>query len=143
MQQVLIIITLFFTSVLLAQDSNKSEKKTLKGITATVVNVLSNNGKVNFALFTKENFREIPIMSASSIINNGISTVEFNNVEAGEYAIICYHDANENGRMDFNENGMPMENYGTSNNPLNFGPPQFESSKFEVADKNLNLEIKF
>lgn len=143
MQQVLIIIALFFTSVLLAQVSSESNKTELKGITATVVNVMSNNGKVNFALFTEENFRKKPIKSVSSIIKEGVSTVEFTNVENGEYAIICFHDANENGRMDFNENGMPMENYGTSNNPLNFGPPQFESSKFEVVGKDLNFEIKF
>ena len=143
MQQVLIIIALFFSSVLVAQNSNESDKKALKEITATVVNVLNNNGKVSFALFTKENFRKNPVMSVSALIIDGVSTVNFKNVEVGEYAIICYHDANGNGKMDFNENGMPIENYGTSNNPLNFGPPQFESSKFAVLDKDLNLEIKF
>ena len=143
MQHVLIVIALFFTSVLMAQISNESNKNELKGITATVVNVLNDNGKVGFALFTKENFRKKPVMAVSAKIIDGISSVEFKNVEVGEYAIICYHDANENGVMDFNENGMPIENYGASNNPLNFGPPQFESSKFEVTDKDFNLEIKF
>jgi uncharacterized protein (DUF2141 family) len=142
MQHLIIAIALLFSSIIVAQESSKSNKNEL-GITATVVNVLNNNGEVSFGLFTKENFRKKPIMSVSSKIIDGISTVEFKNVEVGEYAIICYHDANENGRMDFNENGMPIENYGTSNNPLNFGPPQFESSKFEVTDKDLNLEIKF
>ena len=45
--------------------------------------------------------------------------------------------------MDFADNGMPTENYGVSNNKMNFGPPQFYDAKFEVIDKNLELEIKF
>ena len=45
--------------------------------------------------------------------------------------------------MDFQENGMPLENYGVSNNVMNFGPPQFESSKFVVEKDPMNLEIKF
>ena len=64
-------------------------------------------------------------------------------VPKGEYAIICYHDENENRRMDFHENGIPKESYGTSNDVINFGPPQFDTSKFEVTEEDLNLGIKF
>ncbi len=45
--------------------------------------------------------------------------------------------------MNFYENGIPKESYGTSNNVILMGPPNFESSKFEVSDKDLTLEIKF
>jgi uncharacterized protein (DUF2141 family) len=45
--------------------------------------------------------------------------------------------------MDFDENGMPKESYGLSNNMMTFGPPEFASSKFEVTKEDLNLEIKF
>lgn len=38
---------------------------------------------------------------------------------------------------------MPKESYGLSNNNLNFGPPEFESAKFEVNGNALILEIKF
>ena len=45
--------------------------------------------------------------------------------------------------MDFEANGMPIEDYGASNNVMNFGPPKFEDAKFSIIDKNVSLEIKF
>jgi uncharacterized protein (DUF2141 family) len=53
------------------------------------------------------------------------------------------HDANDNKRMDYQANGMPMENYGTSNNALAMGPPQFSDAKFDVTDKDVDLTIRF
>ncbi len=115
-----------------------------RNITVTVVNVTSNNGKVNFALYNKTNFRNEPIQTKSSTIKEGKSSVVFENIPLGEYAIICYHDKNNNDKMDFEANGMPIEDYGASNNIMNrFGPPQYEDAKFEVSDKNVSLEIKF
>ncbi|MDX1462028.1 MAG: DUF2141 domain-containing protein, partial [Marinirhabdus sp.] len=46
------------------------------------------------------------------------------------------------GRMDFEANGMPKENYGVSNNVMNFGPPQWSDAKFEVSTAPLNMEIR-
>ena len=44
-------------------------------------------------------------------------------------------------RMDFEDNGMPKESYGMSNNPIGFGPPQFSTAKFELENKNLEMNI--
>ena len=84
-----------------------------------------------------------PLQGAESKIVNGKSVVVFEDIEAGEYAIICYHDKNNNGKMDFEANGMPIEDYGASNNVMNFGPPKFEDAQFTIIDKNVSLEIKF
>ena len=45
--------------------------------------------------------------------------------------------------MDFATNGMPLEDYGASNNVMNFGPPTFDNAKFTVSNKNVSLDIKF
>ena len=45
--------------------------------------------------------------------------------------------------MDFAANGMPLEDYGASNNNMSFGPPNFDLAKFTVSDKDVSLEIKF
>ena len=42
--------------------------------------------------------------------------------------------------MDFEPNGMPLENYGASNNVMNFGPPQYRDAKFVVSDKNVSFK---
>ncbi|MEX1382850.1 DUF2141 domain-containing protein [Lutibacter sp.] len=143
MQHLILIVALFFSALIFSQGSENYNLNKENNITVSLVNALNDSGTVNFALFNKENFRQQPLRAQSAIIKNGLSTVVFENVPIGAYAIICYHDENENSRMDFQENGMPLENYGTSNNPMNFGPPQFDSSKFEVTNKDVTLEIKF
>lgn len=130
----LVIAMLTLTNDLIAQN---------KTITATVVNVTSDSGKVVFALYDKSNFRLKPIKASASKIIEGKSVVVFKDIIAGYYAIICYHDRNDNDKMDFRSNGMPLEDYGASNNVMSFGPPNFEDSKFTVSDKDVSLEIKF
>ena len=143
MQHLILTAALLFSTLIFSQEAETSNLEKQNSIKVSVVNVLNDTGTVNFALFTRENFSKEPFRAQSATIKDGVSTIIFENVPTGTYAIICYHDENENKRMDFQENGMPLENYGTSNNPLNFGPPQFDSSKFDVTDKDVTLEIKF
>ena len=128
-------VMLFISNTITAQNKTS--------ITATVVNVTSDSGKVGFALYNKTTFMMRPLQSKNAKIENGKSTVIFKNIKAGEYAVICFHDKNDNGRMDFQENGMPLEDYGASNNVMNFGPPRYDDAKFVVTNKNVTLEIKF
>jgi len=132
---ILITVALFISNTIIAQEN--------LSITATVVNVTSDTGKVSFALFDKENFRVKPLQAVSSEIKEGKSIATFTNIKSGAYAIICFHDKNENNKMDFAKNGMPLENYGASNNVMNFGPPNYEEAKFVVAEKSVRLEIRF
>ena len=135
-----LIVAILTTTMLFITNSITAQNNT---VTATVINATSDAGKVGFALYDKTNFRMKPIQGAASKIVNGKSVVVFKNVEAGEYAVICYHDKNNNDKMDFETNGMPLEDYGASNNVMNFGPPKFEDAKFTIIDKNVSLEIKF
>ncbi|WP_299683114.1 DUF2141 domain-containing protein [uncultured Tenacibaculum sp.] len=127
---------LTFNSVL-AQKGNQK-------ITVTVINATSSEGTVKFALSDKENFLiGKPIQAKEAKIENGKSVVVFENVPAGEYAITCFHDKNSNGKMDFQPSGMPMEDYGASNNVMNFGPPRYDDAKFTITNKDVSLDIKF
>lgn len=112
-------------------------------ITVTVVNATTDNGKVSFALYDQVTFMKTPLKGASAKIIKGKSTVTFKNIAQGEYSVICFHDKNNNGKIDFNENGMPLEDYGASNNNMDFGPPSFLDSKFTVIEEDVCLEIKF
>ena len=112
-------------------------------ITVTVVNATTDNGKVSFALYDQVTFMKTPLKGASAKIIKGKSTVTFKNITQGEYSVICFHDKNNNGKIDFNENGMPLEDYGASNNNMDFGPPSFLDSNFTVIEEDVSLEIKF
>lgn len=121
MQQVILTLALLFSSIIVAQTEVKPNFEEGKSITVSVVNALSDNGNIKFGLYSKESFRKESLISKSSIIENGIGKVVFENIPAGNYAIVCYHDENSNNRIDFHENGMPKENFGSSNNPMNYG----------------------
>ncbi len=54
---------------------------------------------------------------------------------AGRYAVIAYHDENNNRELDFRVLGIPKEPVGVSNNARGlFGPPRFRAASFEVRD---------
>ena len=143
MQKIILTLALTFSLAVVGQSASENELKG-KTIKVTVNNALSDKGIINFGLHSNETFMKAPgIDSQASKIENGVATVTFKNVPEGNYAVICFHDENENGMMDFETNGMPKESYGSSNNPFLCGPPDFELSKFEVKNEDLSLEIKF
>ncbi len=148
MVRILVVIVLYFISLVnYGQTSNNSEVKTNSNtyhISVQVKNVTSDKGKVYFALYNSEKgFNERSFYKGEmSDIKNGIAYVKFSDMEPNTYAIVCFHDVNNNQKMDFENNGMPLEDYGVSNNVINYGPPQFSDAKFKLKDKDLTFEIK-
>ena len=138
MKNLILTIALVLTSIFsFSQDKGIS-------ITVTVDNVKNDTGKVSFALHTKDTFMKgNGIMNTETEIKDGKVTITFENVQPGDYAIMALHDENENERMDFRENGMPLESYGTSNNVMAFGPPQYDDAKFNVEKENIEMNIRF
>ena len=114
-------------------------------ITVTVPNVSGTEGNVIFALYdSSEAFASrAPVATSKSSIANGSSEATFKNIAPGTYAIVALHDKNGNERMDFEPSGMPKEDYGSSNNKMRMGPPNFEDAKFTVENKSLDLTIRF
>lgn len=135
-----LILSIAFTIV-----STLGFSQDIKGntITLTIENFLSNDGKAVVALHTEDTFMKGPgVLNQEGEIVDGTATFTFENVEAGEYAFMVLHDTNENGRMDFEDNGMPKESYGTSNNVRSFGPPVYTDAKFNLKNKDLELSIR-
>ncbi len=134
----LIIALLVSINFSFAQETNG------KTITVTINNITNNNGHVLLSLHTESTFMKgAGIQNAKSIIEDGKITANFENVAPGTYAIMALHDENDNNAMDFEDNGMPKESYGMSNNPMSYGPPQFAFAKFDMAQDNLEMQIKF
>ena len=139
MKTLTLTIVLVLTSFLGFSQDDKGQN-----ITVTIENVQNDKGKVIFALHTKSTFMQGPgVDNLETSIKDGKVSVTFKNVKPGEYAILALHDENENKQMDFQANGMPKEAYGTTNNPMFYGPPQYNEAKFTVADKDLTFKIRF
>ncbi len=134
----LIIGALFISFTAIAQDK--------KGVTVTVTveNVLADGGSIIAGLHTADTFMKgNGILNAEAPAKAGEVTVSFENVEPGTFAVMVMHDKNDNKQMDMDANGMPKENYGTSGEMNMFGPPSFETSKFEVTDEDQEITIRF
>ncbi|MEP7043082.1 MAG: DUF2141 domain-containing protein [Dokdonella sp.] len=56
----------------------------------------------------------------------------FANLPPGAYAVKVLHDENDNGKLDTNFMGMPIEGYGFSNNPQLLRKPTFDEAKFDL-----------
>ena len=66
----------------------------------------------------------------------------FDDLAEGAYGVAVIHDENKNGKLDFNEVGMPLEGYGHSNNPARRqGPPDFDETKFVLAGPSTSITI--
>ncbi|WP_250629577.1 DUF2141 domain-containing protein [Aureibaculum algae] len=128
-----------------AEEVDQEVTEKVEGIilTVNVPNVTSDKGVLRFALYDKATFMKTPLDGQVAKIKDGAASIELNNVAPGEYAIICYHDGNNNDALDYDENGMPKEDWGMTNNPVLMGPPTFDIAKFTVENKSLDLTIKF
>ncbi len=136
MKTLFYIIALAFSSFTFAQNTN--------GVTVTIEieNLLNNDGKVSAALYNEATFmKAAPLDAIEGTPENKTITLTFKNVQPGTYGVITLHDLNENGRMDFEANGMPKEPYGISGEETGFGPPVWGDAQFEVRAENITLKV--
>ncbi|TYA53792.1 DUF2141 domain-containing protein [Formosa maritima] len=135
----LILSLVLTTSLNLAQDNIETYSIAIK-----IDNALNNDGHMLIGLHNADTFMKGKgIQNSKSKITDGVVNITFENVTPGIYAIMVLHDANDNGKMDFDTSGMPKESYGMSNNPMLFGPPTFTDAKFELLNEDKEIIIRF
>lgn len=139
MKTITILFALFLTMNFYAQSEGGSN------VSVKIDNIKSDEGAVLFGLYTESTFiKAKPEFTAKSEIVNGVAQATFENIPNGTYAITFFHDVNGNNQMDFEPSGMPIEEYGVSNNAVNmYGPPEWSAAKFEVTgdDVSMNLNL--
>lgn len=61
----------------------------------------------------------------------------------GIYAVSCFHDLNNNGKLDTNLFGVPTEPYGFSNNARpKFRAPKWREANFEIQNGESRISIR-
>ncbi|WBL27091.1 DUF2141 domain-containing protein [Zunongwangia sp. HGR-M22] len=141
MKNLAIILFLLITGV--SSKAQETSKGATGSITVEIENISSDKGKISYGLYTEDTFMKNPKYSKTAKIKDGKSTVTFDKIPEGEYAVICYHDKNDNDQMDFETNGMPKEDYGMSNNKINpYGPPTWDDGKFGFDGSSKEIGIK-
>ena len=82
------------------------------------------------------------VFSTSEKIHSDNFSFTIKDISPGKYSIAIYIDNNKNKKLDTGIFGIPLEQYGFSQNPkIQFKAPSFEETSF-VLDKDTYLNIK-
>lgn len=108
---------------------------------------VSDKGMVFFALFNRD--KGFPVDWTKAVRygrcmpERGTAEVSFAGLVPGDYAVALYHDENENGVVDLNFLGLPVEGWGVSNNVRpTFRAPSFTESSVHIRGNKHLVEIK-
>lgn len=65
------------------------------------------------------------------------------NLPPGDYAVVVLHDVNANMKLERNWLGVPLEQWGMSNNPkARFSAPSFDSARFHFSgDQRIRVTL--
>ena len=78
---------------------------------------------------------------ATRIAAGDAARVVFEDLAPGAYGVLVLHDENDNGRLDTNLLGMPVEGYGFSNNPRVMRKPTWDEGRFELGTDGATIAI--
>lgn len=113
-------------------------------LTVRVTGVRGGDGSVAVGLWRgAEGFRDDArtVRSATTPARDQAVEVAFRGLPAGRYAIIAYHDEDDDGELDRFFGMMPTEGWGISNDPNVTGPPDFEPAAFDLPAAAPVIEI--
>jgi uncharacterized protein (DUF2141 family) len=124
----------------------------------TIQGIRSLSGTVLVGLYDSESSfdRAIALSSKEGFLNDSMrvggtalranpdatASAVFTGLRPGTYAVILFHDENENGRLDTNFWGVPIEPYGFSNDAQgSLGPPSFKKAAFTIAAEDKSIDV--
>jgi uncharacterized protein (DUF2141 family) len=123
----------------------------------TIEGVESSSGTLMVGLYDSEEHFRTAITNAGKVglLNDrsrlvgismraiaGTQSVVFTDLKPGAYAVIAFHDANDNGKLTENWLGKPTECYGFSNNAGGFlSAPSFKNASVLVGGYNLSIVV--
>lgn len=101
-------------------------------------------GSMYIAVFdNKESFPDFGKQLVEKVLPVDSKTLSctFKDLPNSDYAVAIFHDKNNNGKLDKNAFGIPLEPYGFSQNArARFSAPPFNDAKI-VLDGNQSIEI--
>jgi uncharacterized protein (DUF2141 family) len=136
------ILSYLFTTLLPAQSPSSVT------LTVHIVNARNANGMVRVALFhSAEGFpgdasKALRTQPAKIDPQTLSAKAVFSGIPQGTYAVMVFHDENNNGKLDKNMLGIPKEGYGASNSAAKkMHAPAFDEAKFSLTSDQ-SVEVK-
>jgi uncharacterized protein (DUF2141 family) len=119
-------------------------------LSARLVDLRNNNGMVGCALYASaKGFPEDPSAAMQTKwcpIADKEARCSFDPIPAGTYAVACFHDENNNRKLDTGMFGIPTEGVVSSNDAKGvMGPPSFKDARFSFkgAPTELRLRVRY
>jgi len=135
----LAVCMVFFSFNVTAQDAYK--------LTVNLAQIKNDKGNVFVELYSdpatfRKSAKAFKIIKTQAV--EGALTITFDDLAAGTYAVLTYHDEDGNNEMNKRFGMIPTEGYGLSNNPKVMGPPSFKDSQFDVSkDTEINIHFNY
>ena len=124
--------------LLMAGSYNESDLKLV------ITGVDDVKGSMYIAVFdNKESFPDFgkQLVEKVLLVDSKTLSCTFKDLPNSDYAVAIFHDKNNNGKLDKNAFGIPLEPYGFSQNArARFSAPPFNDAKI-VLDGNQSIEI--
>ena len=144
----LVLSTVGFTEASLFTTNDFSmPTQTKASLTVDISGVKERKGKLQIALFNStEGFPDDAKPFRAEVLDitaDNTLRVVFKDLPTGEYSVAAYHDANGNGKLDKNLLGIPVEDYGFSNDTrgTRISAPSFEDTKIVIAEADTKIQV--
>lgn len=104
-------------------------------LTVTIDNIQMLEGTIMLGLYDEAAYSgDGAVAGATLKVEASAVTTTFEGLAPGEYAMRLFHDLNDDGEMNTNPFGMPVEPYAFSNDARGrFGPAKWEAAKFTIG----------
>jgi uncharacterized protein (DUF2141 family) len=100
----------------------------------------NDDGVVRCGLFREAGWLKETFRPSTVKISGTTALCVFKGVPAGTYGISAFHDEDNNGKLNTNLVGYPVEEYCASNNARNrFSAPSWKDAKFRYKGGTLRL----
>jgi uncharacterized protein (DUF2141 family) len=114
-------------------------------LTVAVENVRNAQGVVGvLVLNTAQGWPEqfsAALRAEARAAHTGVVEITIPDLPAGDYAVVALHDENTNKQLDRNWLGVPVEQWGMSNNPsYRLAAPSFEAARFRL-EQDLHIRV--
>ncbi len=111
-----------------------------------VTGLRSGAGDVHYGVYTDPRYFPQPegrVAKGFVKARAGGVTIMVRGLSPGAYAVAVYHDENGNGEFDQGFLGIPLEDYGFSNDAAAFfGPPSFAEAAFRIGAAGRRITIR-
>ncbi|MFK7996721.1 MAG: DUF2141 domain-containing protein [Granulosicoccus sp.] len=109
----------------------------------TVGNIQEAKGRILLAIYDSEaNFNQTAAYGDIAAAEKGEVVFRFSNLPLGQYAVMAFHDSNNNGKLDVDWAGLPIKPWGASlQGKSTLGAPEWSDVVFSLPKEGMGLTI--